>query len=315
MAEQLQVAEILFDPEKDKDLTAEYTRFRELTKELATRPEDFRMGSANFAKVVFFLDHYSRMNLWSEFFPIPPEKNDPKKQWRSIGESLVGKEPLDSKEKQKMDPSRFASTLQELVSMDPASLERRLIQIRENLKMDPTALFASQYAEAIKLRRDVDPVLGLYENLKASYLNKDFSTFNETVAKLRKVGTERAGEDASTLEFEKIYNGVEPFYRSSVAYVLIFLIAGISWLASTIPPPLAEKVKRRACCAMLPTYSLRLFYFPTLLVWQVECISKVAHLSPIYILQLSSLAGVRFSFASLRKNISASGLLPRWAHL
>ena len=241
MAEQLQVAEILFDPEKDKDLTAEYTRFRELTKELATRPEDIRMGSADFAKVVFFLDHYSRMNLWSEFFPIPPEKNDPKKQWRTIGESLVGKEPLDSKEKQKMDPSRFASTLQELVSMDPASLERRLIQIRENLKMDPTALFASQYAEAIKLRRDVDPVLGLYENLKASYLDKDFSTFNETVAKLRKVGTERAGEDASTLEFEKIYNGVEPFYRSSVAYVLIFLIAGISWLASTYSTTLGRK--------------------------------------------------------------------------
>ena len=241
MAEQLQVAEVLFDPENDKDLTAEFARFRDLTKELSTRPEDIRMGSADFAKVVFFLDHYSRMNLWSEFFPIPPEADDPKKQWRTIGESLVGKEPLDSQEKQKMDPTRFASTLQELVAMEPTALKARLLDILENQKMDPTALFAAQYAEAIKLRRDVDPVLGLYETLKASYAANDYLTFNDTVAELRKMGTERAGEDASTLGFEKIYNGFEPFYRSSIAYVLIFIIAGISWLAATYSTTLGKK--------------------------------------------------------------------------
>ena len=241
MAEQLQVAEVLFDPQKDKDLTAEFARFRELTKELSTRPEDIRMGSADFAKVVFFLDHYSRMNLWSEFFPIPPEADDPKKQWRTIGESLVGKEPLDSQEKQKMDPARFASTLQELVSMEPTALKARLLDILENQKMDPTSLFASQYAEAIKLRREVDPVLGLYETLKASYAENDYATFNSTVSELRKVGTERAGDDASTLSFEKTYNGFEPFYRSSIAYVLIFIIAGVSWLAATYSTTLGKK--------------------------------------------------------------------------
>ena len=241
MAEQLQVAEVLFDPEKDESLTAEYARFRELTNELSSRPEDIRMGSPDFAKVVFFLDHYSRMNLWSEFFAIPPEADDPKKQWRTIGESLVGKEPLDSQEKQKMDPSRFASTLQQLVSMEPTALKARLLDILDNEKMDPTALFASQYAEAIKLRRTVDPVLGLYETLKASYAADDYATFNATVAELRRVGTERAGEDASTLGFEKIYNGFEPFYRSSIAYVLIFMIAGISWLAATYSTTLGKK--------------------------------------------------------------------------
>ena len=241
MAEQLQVAEVLYDPNKDKDLTAEYARFRELTKELSSRPEDIRMGSADFAKVVFFLDHYSRMNLWSEFFPIPPEADDPKKQWRTIGESLVGKEPLDSQEKQKMEPARFASTLQELVSMEPTALKARLLDILENQKMDPTILFASQYAEAIKLRREVDPVLGLYETLKASYADNDYATFNATVAELRKVGNERAGDDASTLGFEKVYNGFEPFYRSSIAYVLIFVIAGISWLAATYSTTLGKK--------------------------------------------------------------------------
>ena len=241
MAEQLQVAQVLYNPNKDKDLTAEYARFRELTKELSSRPEDIRMGSADFAKVVFFLDHYSRMNLWSEFFPIPPESDDPKKQWRTIGESLVGKEPLDSQEKQKMEPARFASTLQELVSMEPTALKARLLDILENQKMDPTILFASQYAEAIKLRREVDPVLGLYETLKASYADNDYATFNATVAELRKVGNERAGDDASTLGFEKVYNGFEPFYRSSIAYVLIFVIAGISWLAATYSTTLGKK--------------------------------------------------------------------------
>ena len=132
------------------------------------------------------------MNLWSEFFAIPPEADDPKKQWRTIGESLVGKEPLDSQEKQKMDPTRFASTLQQLVSMEPTALKARLLDILDNEKMDPTALFASQYAEAIKLRRTVDPVLGLYETLKASYAADDYATFNATVAELRRVGTERA---------------------------------------------------------------------------------------------------------------------------
>ena len=241
MAKQLQVADVLFDPKKDSDLTDEYVRFRELTKELSSSPEDIRLGSAGFAKVVFFLDHYSRMNLWSEFFPIPPEADDPKKQWRTIGESLVGKEPLDSKEKQKMEPARFSNTLQDLVSMEPTALKARLLDILENQKMDPTSLFAAQYAEAIKLRREVDPVLGLYETLKASYARNDFSTFNSTVAELRKIGTERAGEDASTLGFEKTYNGFEPFYRSSIAYVLIFMIACISWLAATYSASLGRK--------------------------------------------------------------------------
>ena len=37
-------------------------------------------------------------------FPIPPEADDPKKQWRTIGESLVGKEPLDSRKSRKWTP-------------------------------------------------------------------------------------------------------------------------------------------------------------------------------------------------------------------
>ena len=98
--------------------------------------------------------------------------------------------------------------------------------------MNPTALFAAQYAEAIKLRREVDPIIGLYEKLGISYRANDFAAFNETVAQLRELATERTGEAASTLHFEKAYNGFEPFYRSSLAYVVIFVVACSSWLAS-----------------------------------------------------------------------------------
>ena len=140
-------------------------------------------------------------------------------------------------------------------------------------------MFAAQYAEAIKLRREVDPVLGLYETLKASYAVNDYPTFNSTVAKLRKIGTERAGEDASTLGFEKTYNGFEPFYRSSIAYVLIFMIAGISWLAATYSSTLGKKGETaRMLHETLLTSSQQSSCFPTLSDWQEECISKVVHL-------------------------------------
>ena len=79
MAKQLQVADVLFDPKKDSDLTDEYVRFRELTKELSSRPEDIRLGMP-FCQVVF-LDHYSRMiygrNFRSTGQMIPKNNGEP----------------------------------------------------------------------------------------------------------------------------------------------------------------------------------------------------------------------------------------------
>ena len=121
-------------------------------------------------------------------FPIPPRQMIPK-QWRTIGESLVGKEPLDSKEKQKW--MRFSSTLQDLVSMEPTALKARLLDIIENQKMDPTSLFTSK-CRGNKIEEEVVPYLDS-RNSQASYAGNDFSTFNSTVAELRKIGTERAG--------------------------------------------------------------------------------------------------------------------------
>ena len=46
--------------------------------------------------------------------------------------------------------------------------------------------------------------------------------------------TLRAGSATSTLSFEKTFNGFEPFYRSAIAYGLIFLVASFSWFFAAL---------------------------------------------------------------------------------
>ena len=48
--------------------------------------------------------------------------------------------------------------------------------------MDPTALFAAQYAEAVKLRKGIDPIIEHYETLEEAYNTYDATTFNQTVS-------------------------------------------------------------------------------------------------------------------------------------
>ena len=103
--------------------------------------------------------------------------------------------------------------------------------------MDPTALFAAQYAEAVKLRKGIDPIIEHYETLKSAYFNQEVLTFNQTVDQIRKLIEQRASADTSTIAFEKTYNGYEPFYRSSIGYLWIFLIASAAWLVSVYTKP------------------------------------------------------------------------------
>jgi ABC-type transport system involved in cytochrome c biogenesis permease subunit len=222
MLDQLGVADLIYDPERDQAKSDEYLRFRSLTV--------VKLGSEEFAKVVFFIDRYNQANLWTEFLPIPPVKGDSKETWMKVSESLVGSEPLDSKEKQNMDPARFATILRELLTLDSTTLKKRIEYIRENQKLDGAALFASQYAEAIKVRKGVDPTIILYEKIGQAYREGNAKTFNSLVQEIRTSSTERAGEKADTLHFEKVFNGYEPFYRSAIAYVVIFILACLSWL-------------------------------------------------------------------------------------
>ena len=103
--------------------------------------------------------------------------------------------------------------------------------------MNPSALFAAQYAEAIKLRKQVDPVLKYYEDLRIAYLNNDAVAFNLSVASIQKECEQRAPSQVTKIGFEKTYNQFEPFYRSSLAYILIFVSASLSWLCVAAKKP------------------------------------------------------------------------------
>ena len=228
--EQLGVTDLVYSAEKDRARSDEYIRFRKLTAELSEDSSVVQLGSEEFARVVFFVDRYNQANLWTEFLPIPPVLAEGDGKWMKVTESLVGSEPLESKEKQNMDPARFALTLRELLSLEKTVLKERISYIRENQKLDPSALFATQYAEAIKVREGVDPVILQYEDLAFAYRDQNFSEFNRLVNELYDLTTKRAGSTASTLSFEKTFNGFEPFYRSAIAYVVIFIVAALSWL-------------------------------------------------------------------------------------
>jgi ABC-type transport system involved in cytochrome c biogenesis permease subunit len=228
--EQLGVTDLVYSPDRDRARSDEYLKFRKLTAELAEDSSVVQLGSEEFARVVFFVDRYNQANLWTEFLPIPPIIAERDGKWMKVTESLVGSEPLESREKQNMDPAKFALTLRELLSMEKPELKKRISYIRENQKLDPSALFATQYAEAIKVREGVDPVILQYEDLAFAYRNQNFSDFNRLVNELYDRTTKRAGSTASTLSFEKTFNGFEPFYRSAIAYVLIFIVAASSWL-------------------------------------------------------------------------------------
>jgi ABC-type transport system involved in cytochrome c biogenesis permease subunit len=228
--EQMDVADLVYDSEQDTAISDEYIRFRKLTAKLAKDPTIVKLGSKEFAKVVYFVDKYNQANLWTEFLPIPPTPSAGDGIWKKVTESLVGQEPLESKEKQKMDPAQFAANLRELLSMDEEPLKERIRFIRDNQKMNPSAVFATQYAEVIKLLKGIDPIIFEYENLASAYLENKYAEFNTLAKSLYQSASERSAPKSSTLLFEKTFNGYEPFYRSSIAYIFIFIIASTSWL-------------------------------------------------------------------------------------
>jgi len=136
---------LFYNPEKDTSRTAEYLRFREITAKIAAKPASIQLGNSEaLGPLMYFIDYYARYNLYAEFFPLPPEDGETGGKWRKFGESFVGTEPLDSKQKAEIDPARFIATVKALVSSADQEVPGKIRSIRENLKMDPTALFAAQ---------------------------------------------------------------------------------------------------------------------------------------------------------------------------
>lgn len=76
----------------------------------------------------------------------------------------------------------------------------------------------------------VDPVLQTYVRLAKAFQNKDQREFNAAVASLSQQYAERAGADANRTGFEYFFNYFAPFYYAMEIYVLVFLVAALSWL-------------------------------------------------------------------------------------
>ena len=211
---------------------AEYERFRSLAKELADNPEEIAPGSQTFSRLVAMMDRYSNWTLFAEFHAIPPAKDSDSEDWSRIGETLVGTDARHAKPSmmRDLDFRIFPAQIRDLVKLEPKALQERIEALRDEHKMNPNVLFATKYADAIKLRGEVDPLVKDYQALALAYKNDDHATFNATVAKLRKAIDERAGEATNMLGFEKAFNGYEPFYRSLVVYVIGMLVACLSWL-------------------------------------------------------------------------------------
>jgi hypothetical protein len=51
----------------------------------------------------------TKPTLWTEFLPIPPYLAEGDGKWMKVTESLVGSEPLESREKQNMDPGTICT--------------------------------------------------------------------------------------------------------------------------------------------------------------------------------------------------------------
>ncbi len=232
--EEFGLQEVLRRAEVEPGHAPEYERFRALAKSLADDPSKIAPGSKEFARFVAMMDRYSNWTLFAEFHAIPPRKGSSSPDWSRIGETLVGTDARHAEPSmmRDLDFRSFPAQIRELVALEPEALIKRIEELRDEHKMNPNVLFATKYADAIKLRGEVDPIVEEWENLALAYGNNDASTFNAGVDKLRQSIDERTGEATATLGFEKAFNGYEPFYRSLIVYVIAMLVACLSWLVA-----------------------------------------------------------------------------------
>lgn len=75
----------------------------------------------------------------------------------------------------------------------------------------------------------------LYADLSAQYQQADWQAFSETSSKLNEVLKSHRPDAVSKALLETAFNRSELFYRTSVLYVLIFLIVVISWVKWPVP--------------------------------------------------------------------------------
>ena len=76
----------------------------------------------------------------------------------------------------------------------------------------------------------LSPYVTSYASLTMAYRSGDAEQFNSEVNELRERFIADFPDDISRVHYERIFNGLQPFYISMQLYVLIFLAVCISWL-------------------------------------------------------------------------------------
>lgn len=76
----------------------------------------------------------------------------------------------------------------------------------------------------------LSPYVTSYATLTIAYRTGDAETFNKEVAELRQRFIADFPNDIDRVHFERVFNAYQPFYISMQLYMLIFLVACISWL-------------------------------------------------------------------------------------
>ena len=84
----------------------------------------------------------------------------------------------------------------------------------------------------------LSPYVTSYASLTMAYRSGDAEQFNREVRELRERFIADFPGDISRVHYERVFNGLQPFYISMQLYVLIFLAVCISWLRW--PKELAE---------------------------------------------------------------------------
>jgi len=76
----------------------------------------------------------------------------------------------------------------------------------------------------------LSPYVTGYASLTMAYRSGDAEQFNREVRELRERFIADFPDDISRVHYERVFNGLQPFYISMQLYVLIFLAVCISWL-------------------------------------------------------------------------------------
>ncbi len=98
--------------------------------------------------------------------------------------------------------------------------------------VDPLEDWKNIGLELLDVMKDdpLSPYVTTYASLTMAYRSGDAEQFNREVSELRERFIADFPDDISRVHYERIFNGLQPFYISMQLYVLIFLAVCISWL-------------------------------------------------------------------------------------